>query len=151
MNKIFLFVCLLLALAQPASAEKIPSEASAVYLGSDRVCFVEFSSFQVLWIRLDLTCLKFTGALSNSRTILYAPDQCWDSSVSTTFDAQVWNEFFAFRSYASNSSAVQILRGPDQTQVANGIGIHETWNRVAVVQSSAPYTCNAPTTIKPRG
>lgn len=144
---ILMFVALLIA-ALPASAVPINSEASGVYLGSDRVCRVELSRFQVMWIRGDVTCLYFTGALSNSRSILYAPNQCWGNGVAVPFDPQTQGEFVALIGFDVQNIELQIIRGPGQTQVANGIGTAEAWYRIGPVQSPAPFSCGSMVTSR---
>jgi len=138
-------------LCAQVSAAEIPSAASGVYVGSDRVCRVVLARHQTLWIQLDLLCLRFDGGLSNSLTTLYAPGQCWNSTVSTPFSPQAWNEFLALRLYSASSDTLSVVIGPDQTAVANGIGHTETWARLAPVQSPAPYGCGSSVFSKPRG
>lgn len=57
-----------LLLASLSLAQGIPSDASGVYLTPDRVCRLVLARYQVSWIRADLTCLEFNGALSNAAT-----------------------------------------------------------------------------------
>lgn len=135
-----------------APAASIPSAASGVYVGSDRVCRVELARYQSLWIKLDLVCIEFGGRMTYAAPVLYAPNQCWDSSVSVAFSGHAWNEFVALRLYSESSNTLAVVIGPDITQVANGIGRTETWARVGTVTSPAPYTCGSTSTSnKPRG
>ncbi len=42
----------------------LPSDASGVYLGSDRVCRIVLSQFQRAWVQADVRCIGFGGGTS---------------------------------------------------------------------------------------
>jgi hypothetical protein len=142
----------MLLCASANAATPIPSAASGVYAGTDRVCRVELARYQTHWITLDLMCIEFAGRVTYSLTTLYAPGQCWNSSVTVPFNPQAWSEFLALRSFNPATGALSVVIGIDQTSVANGFGRSETWTRIAPVQSPRPYTCGgAAVGNKPRG
>lgn len=136
----FLAALITLLTSCTASAQGIPSAASGVYLTPDRVCRVVFARYQVSWIRADLTCLEFNGALSNAATVLYAPGEgsCWTSGAAIPFNPQSPADYVAFTS--STESVVNVLVG-NQAAVVNGGGSAQVWTRIAYVPSPAPYTC----------
>lgn len=140
MRSIILFMLLLSGCAQSVSAQGIPSAASGVYLTTDRVCRVVFQRYQVSWLKADLTCLEFGGALSNAATILYAPEagSCWPDTVAIPFNPQSPVDYVTFRSAAANSLGVQV---GNQAAVVNGVGQNQAWQLIAPVASPAPYTC----------
>ena len=130
-----------LLLCSLSFAQGIPSAASGVYLTPDRVCRVVFQRYQVSWIRADLTCLEFSGALSNAATVLYAPGEgsCWTSGAAIPFNPQSPADYVAFT--GSTESVVNTLVG-NQAAVVNGGGSAQVWTRIAYVPSPAPYACS---------
>lgn len=130
-----------LFLCATVSAAGIPSSASGVYLTPDRVCRVVFQRYQVSWIRADLTCLEFNGALSNAATVLYAPGEgsCWPDGAAIPFNPQSPVDYVTFPSFTG--AVINALVG-NQAAVINGGGVEQIWQRIAIVPSPAPYTCS---------
>lgn len=135
-----LIVALLLCICTMATAAQIDSTASGVYLGSDRVCRVVLSRQQVSWVQTDITCIKFDGSLSNVREWLYAPNNCPTGS-SIPLDPPHNTEYVSLRSYDAQDQTLQIVRGPDQTDVTNGLGTAEAWYVIGYAPSPSPYSC----------
>lgn len=148
MNRMILIVVLALLSLTPIQASAqiapIPSDASGVYYGVGRVCRLELYRAAQYWIDIDLTCMKWTGALSNSKTRLYAPGagSCVPNNLAVPFDGQLQNEFIAFRVYVPG--VITVVVGPSQQQVSNGIGSNESWSLIAPVDSRNPFNCGAP-------
>ena len=138
----FLAIVAGLLLCSLAHAQGIPSAASGVYLTPDRVCRVVLARYQVSWIRADLTCLEFNGALSNAATVLYAPGEgsCWPDTAAIPFNPQSPVDYVTLRSFGGNSLAVQI---GNQAAVINGNGQNQAWSLIAPVASPAPYSCGS--------
>lgn len=131
-----------LLLCSLSFAQGIPSASSGVYLTPDRVCRVVFQRYQVSWLKADLTCLEFSGALSNAATVLYAPEagSCWPDTAAIPFNPQSPVDYVTFRSATANSLGVQV---GNQAAVVNGVGQNQAWQLIAPVASPAPYTCGA--------
>ena len=147
----FLIFAVAVVAAMPARAD-VPSAASGVYLGSDRVCRIVLSRYQQHWIQTAVTCLGFDGRLSNALQTLYAPGTCAGTSASIPFDPQLRDEYLSIRSYFQHDQLLQIVRGPDQTAITNGIGTAEAWYRIGYAPSPSPYTCGgAAVSNKQRG
>ena len=129
-----------LLLASLSLAQGIPSDASGVYLTPDRVCRLVLARYQVSWIRADLTCLEFNGALSNAATVLYAPGDgsCWPSGAAIPFNPQSPVDYVTFPSFTG--AVLNSLVG-NQAAVVNGGGVEQIWQRIAILPSPAPYTC----------
>lgn len=129
-----------LLLCSLSFAQGIPSAASGLYLTPDRVCRVVFQRYQVSWIRADLTCLEFSGALSNAASVLYAPGEgsCWTSGAAIPFNPQSPADYVAFT--GSTESVVNTLVG-NQAAVVNGGGSAQVWTRIAYAPSAAPFSC----------
>ena len=130
-----------LFLCASVGAQGIPSAASGVYLTPDRVCRLVLARYQVSWIRADLTCLEFSGALSNAATVLYAPGEgsCWTSGAAIPFNPQSPVDYVTFPSFTG--AVLNALVG-NQAAVINGGGVEQIWQRIAIVPSPAPYTCS---------
>ena len=129
-----------LLLCSLSFAQGIPSAASGLYLTPDRVCRVVFQRWQVSWLRADLTCLEFSGALSNAASVLYAPGEgsCWPDTAAIPFNPQSPVDYVTFQSFTG--AVINALVG-NQAAVVNGGGVEQIWQRIAIVPSPAPYTC----------
>jgi hypothetical protein len=151
MRSLILFLALLLCTS--ASATPIPSDASGVYLGTDRVCRVVLSRYQAQWIQADVACLSFSGAYTVSLTTLYAPGSgaCWPNQLAIDLKPWAPNEYVALRVWDATDQKLLIVRGTDPNAVANGSGITEAWRRIGYAPSLAPFSCAAQVFSKPRG
>ncbi len=129
-----------LFLCANAGAQGIPSDASGVYLGNDRVCRIVLSRYQTHWINVDLRCLTFAGAATVVNATRYSPGACFGDGA-IQIDGQTGAGFLSLRSYASGSLAVVI--DPNSVNASNGVGYNDTWTRVGAIQSPAPYTCGS--------
>jgi hypothetical protein len=146
---IYLFFALPIALVAVAvNAAPIPSAASGVYMGTDRVCRVVLARYQVSWVQTSVTCMGWDGNLTNVLSTLYAPGSCPDGASIPFYPQSPTTEHLSIRSYDGVSS-IAIVRGPDPTAVTNGIGIAESWMRVAPAASPAPYSCTGQTGAQP--
>ena len=131
-----------LFLCASVGAQGIPSAASGVYLTTDRVCRVVFQRYQVSWLKADLTCLEFGGALSNAAVTLYAPGEgsCWTDGAAIPFNPQSPVDYVTFPSFTG--AVINALVG-NQAAVINGGGTEQIWQRIAIVASPSPYTCGS--------
>ena len=136
------------ALASPGGGS-ITSEASGVYLGSDRVCRIVLSRYQVLWTQVDIRCIHFDGVWTVSLSTVYAPGAC-PQGIAYSLTPWAPGEYLSPRTYNGADQTLQIVRGTDQTAVTNGIGTAEAWYRIGWAPSPSPYVCGpAPPRIDP--
>jgi len=150
MRSLILILALTIACTMPAHAAGVPSEASGIYLGTNRVCRIVLSRYQTQWIQADVACLEFAGAYTVSLTTLYAPGGCWTDSVAINLKPWAPGEYLSLRQYRPQMNELQIVRGTEPGAVASGIGTAEPWYRIGYAPSLAPFTCGA-TSRKPRG
>ena len=143
MRSLIMFFALLLCTA--ASATPIPSDASGVYMGTDRVCRVVLSRYQAHWIQADVACLEFSGNYTVSLTTLYAPGAgaCWPNTVAINLKPWAPGEYLALRVWDAADQKLLIARGTDPNAVANGFGNVEAWRRIGYAPSLAPFSCSA--------
>lgn len=131
-----------LLLASLSLAQGIPSAASGVYLGSDRVCRLVLSRYQVSWILIDARCLTFDGRATTAVLTRFAPNTCLNDA-SFALDPQTQSEFLSLRAMDDTGEAINVVIGSTATGATNGIGVVDTWDRIGVIQSPAPFTCGS--------
>jgi len=136
-----------LFLCASAGAQGIPSDASGVYLGNDRVCRIVLSRYQTHWINVDLRCITFAGAATVVNATRYSPGACL-SDGAIQIDGQTGGGFLSLRSYANGSLSVVI--DPSSVNASNGVGYSDTWTRVGTIQSPSPYTCGNAAPVRPQ-
>lgn len=127
-----------------ARAAPIPSSASGVYIGPDRVCRVVLSRWATHWVQLDLACVPWVGQPTYSLTTLYAPAACPTETVAWAINP--W-PVFVVREYLSIREILpdrlRVVTGFDPTAVSNGIGTEAEWLLVQPLPSPVPYSCGA--------
>lgn len=147
--RLILLLAITIACAMPAHAG-VPSEASGIYLGTNRVCRIVLSRYQTQWLQADVACLEFAGGYTVSLTTLYAPGGCWPESMAIDLKPWAHTEYLSLRQYRPSMNELQIVRGTEPGAVASGIGTAESWYRIGYAPSLAPFTC-ANNSRKPRG
>lgn len=125
---------------------QIPSAVNGVYIAPERTCRVEFYRFGDA-VRLDLRCLHHgDGRQSWALHDQYAPDRCPTDSATWAIDPAMplgVREHIAIRGYDLIGGTLSVVIGIDQTAVANGNGIAQTWHQVESIGSPGPYTCES--------
>lgn len=137
---------LLASCFQSVSASPIPgpiaSDASGIYVGSDRVCRIVLSKYQSLWVQSDIRCMHFAGGESYSLATIYTGGGC-PSGHAQSLTPYAPNEYLLLQWFSAQDGTLGIVRGTNQTAVTNGIGTAETWFRVGRSPPLVPYYCGA--------
>jgi hypothetical protein len=144
-----------------ASAAQIPSAATGVYLGPDRICDIILKRHTSIWdgvsrtwwTQVEFDCRLFSGGeRQRSLTTLYAPqDPCQGVDQVAWSLAPYLPSGEYLRLIHWQGATMTVVRGTDINAVTNGIGTFETWTFVTALDSPAPYSCSVSTRDKPRG
>lgn len=130
--------------SQTAMAGNIASDVSGVYVGSDRACRLVLRNHPTVFGSkiVELNCLKFDGWQTAAANTLWAPNDCAGQGA-------IWinpssgrpPEYLSIRTYGPQG--MWIIRGTNQSLVAGGIGIGETWQRIGNAPSPSSFGCPA--------
>lgn len=124
------------------AAGNIGSGASGAYAGSDRSCVVVLRAHGPGQLSSSITCLGFDAWPTSSFQTLRS-DDCWtQATILLNPGSGRAQEYLSILSYTTTE--LRIIRGFDRTQVANGIGTTETWQRIGNAPSPSPFSCPAP-------
>lgn len=145
-NLLFALAVLMIAgvagCSQSVSAGNIASDASGVYSGSDRACRIVLRNHPVSVGSkvVELSCLQFNGWPTNSLVTIWAPNDCiGQAALLMNPGSGQAPEYLSIRTYGSQS--ISIIRG--SSQVAGGIGVSETWQRIGNSPSPSSFGCPA--------
>lgn len=144
MRYLSLLVLLLASVSLPAAP--IDSNASGVYLGTDRVCRVELYRWAGAYNTISLRCLGFDGSQTQSLTTTYAPDPCLLPPPALIFDAWLLSDSpreYLFLREKRNDVVLDIVRGTDPVAVRNGAGLAESWYQLQPLTGPEPYVCSS--------
>ena len=134
------------------SASPISSAASGWYAAPDRLCRLVLSRLDSLWINVDLFCVQdATGHPTYSHSTAYAGVGCIGSvGVATVYPFSGQDPGEGFVSFLGfDGAALDVIRGPDPTALANGVGAPQTWTMIRPIASPVPYTCAGAINIQP--